>query len=158
MKYKKVVICILNPLLLTMMEWWYIKNKDQRFCNLWDGPVGTVKIDVDREPICVPRNATFTVPGNTSKINSGWSYIVEQTEHHNLPNGLVVKSCCITPRARRVTVILINTTDQIIWVRQPLMVTDLFEADVEPEQYYTWMDREGDEIIISFQLVSPYGR
>ena len=112
------------------MERWYIKH--QNFDNLLDGPVGTVQIGMDKEPICIPGNAMLTVPGNTSKIEKGQSYIVEQVAHHNLPHGLVVNSCCIKPKARRVPVILINTTDQNIWVRQPLLAAELFEVEVEP--------------------------
>ena len=62
----------------------------------------------------------LTVPGNTSRNDKGLSYIVEQAVYHNLPHGLVVNSCCVIPKARRVQVILINTTGQNIWVRQPL--------------------------------------
>ena len=67
--------------------------KKQNFDNLLDGPVGTVKIGMDKEPICIPGNAMLTVPGYMSKIYKGWSYIVEQAVHHNLPHGLVVNSC-----------------------------------------------------------------
>ena len=56
------------------------------------------------------------------------------------------------PMARRVPVILIKTTDQNIWVRQPLLATDLFKVEVEPQQYHAEINREGDEMIISFQL------
>ena len=35
--------------------------------------MGTVKIGMDREPICGPGNAILTMPGNTSKVNSSQS-------------------------------------------------------------------------------------
>ena len=137
------------------MERWCIK-KHQNFDNLLDGPVGTVQIGIGKEPICIPGNAMLTVPGNTSKIEKGWSYIVEQAAHHNLPHALVVNSCCIKPKAKRVPVILINTTDQNIWVRQPLLATELFEVEVEPQQYCTEFNHKGDEIIISFMPAPPH--
>ena len=74
----------------------------------------------------------LTVPGNTSKVEKGQSYIVEQAAHHNLPHGLVMNSCCVTAKARKVPVILINDTDQNIWVRQTLLATELFEVEAEP--------------------------
>ena len=79
----------------------------------------------------------LTVPGNTSRNDKGLSYIVEQAVYHNLPHGLVVNSCCVIPKARRVQVILINTTGQRIWVRQTLLTAELFEVEVEPQQYCT---------------------
>ena len=77
----------------------YIKCQnsiDQR-----DRATGTVKIGGKKEPICIPSNTTLTVPGITSKLNAKWTYLFEQAEH-NLPNNLVVNSCYITPKARRV--------------------------------------------------------
>ena len=35
-----------------------VYKKDQQFCNLQDGPVGTVQIGVDSELIYVPGSAT----------------------------------------------------------------------------------------------------
>ena len=72
--------------------------------------------------------------------------------HHNLPHGLVVNSCCVTSKAGRVPLILIDITDQNIWVRQPLLATELFKVEVELQQYHTELSYEGDEITISFLL------
>ena len=101
---------------------------------LLDWPVGTVQTGMEKEPICIPRNAMLAVPGNTSHICKSQSYIVEQAVHHNLPQGLVVNSCCVIPKTRRVPMILIDTTDKNIWVRQPLLAAELFEVEVEPQQ------------------------
>ena len=54
--------------------------------------MGTLKIAVDKEPICASGNVTLTVLGKTSKINSSQSYCMEQVANNNLPNGLVVNS------------------------------------------------------------------
>ena len=64
-----------------------------------------MKTNIDMEPICVPGNATLPVPGNTTKISNGQSYKIEQAVHHNLPNGLVVNNCYITPKGRWVSVL-----------------------------------------------------
>ena len=124
----------------------YIK-KHQNFDNLLDGPVGTVQIGMDKEPICIPGNAMLTISGNTSKIEKGQSYIVDQAAHHNLPHGLVVNSHCVTPKARRVPVILINTTDQNTWARQPLLAAELFEVEVEPQQHCTELTVKGIKLL-----------
>ena len=112
--------------IVTNLDGQVVYNKHQNFNSLLDVPVGTVQICMDKEPICIPGNAMLTLPGNTSRIEKGQSYIVEQAVYHNLPNSLMVNSLCETPKARRVPVILINTTDQNIWVRQPLLDTELF--------------------------------
>ena len=52
--------------------------------------------------------------------------------------------------------ILINTSDQNIWVRQPLLATELFEVEVEPQQYCTEFNCEGDEITVSFLPAPPH--
>ena len=48
-----------------------VYKKKQNVDNLLDGPVGTVEIDISKEPICIPENAMLTVPGNTYKIEKG---------------------------------------------------------------------------------------
>ena len=53
--------------------------------------------------------------------------------------------------------ILINTTDQNIWVRHPFLATELFEVEVEPQQYCTEFNCEGGEIIVSFLPAPPHG-
>ena len=115
-----------------------------------------MQIGMDKETICIPGNAMLAMQGNTSKIEKGQTYIVEQAAHHNLPHGLVANSCCVLPKARWVPVILINTTAQNIWVRQPLMAAELFEVEVNPQQYCTKFNCEGDEITVSFLLAPPH--
>ena len=119
--------CIYTESITTNLDGEVVYRKHQTFNSLLDGPVGTVQIGMEREPICIPGNAMLTMPGNTSQIEKGQSYIVEQALHHNLPHGLVVNSCCVTPKARRVPVILINITDQNIWVRKPFLAKELFD-------------------------------
>ena len=48
--------------------------------------------------------------------------------------------------------ILVNTTDLNIWVRQPLLATELFEVEVELHPYCTEFNHEWDEITVSFLL------
>ena len=39
--------------------------------------------------------------------------------------------------------ILINITDQNIWVVQPFLATELFKVEVEPQQYHKEFNHEG---------------
>ena len=51
---------------------------------------------------------------------------------------------------------LIDTTDQNIWFRHPLLAAELFEVEVDPQWYHTEFNCEGDEIVISFLLAPPH--
>ena len=59
-------------------------------------------------------------------------------------------------KGQEVPEILINTTDQNIWVRQPLLAVDLFEVEVEPQQYHTEFNCAGDEITVSSLQPPPH--
>ena len=52
--------------------------------------------------------------------------------------------------------ILINITNQNIPVMQPFLATEPFEVEVEPQQYHTELNHEGDDITISFLLAPPH--
>ena len=51
--------------------------------------------------------------------------------------------------------ILINTTDQDIWLRQPLLAAELFEVEGKPQQYHTKINCKWDEFVISFLTAHP---
>ena len=150
-----MIVYTLNPLLPTLDGEVVYKKNTKLFNSLLDGPVDTVQIGMDKEPICVPGNAMLTVPGNTSRIEkgsiiySGASSAPQFTTWHQW-----WIAACVTPKVRRVPVILINTTDQNIWVRQPLLATELFEG--EPQQYHTEFNHKGGEIVISFLPAPPH--
>ena len=148
--------CVYTKSIATNLDGEVVYKKHQNSDNLLNGPVGTVQIGMNKELICIPGNAMLIIPANTSKIGKGQLYIVGQATHHNLPHDLVVYSCCVTPKARKVPVILINTTDQNIWVKQPLLAAELFEVEVEPQQCHTEFNHEGDEITVSFLLAPPH--
>ena len=61
------------------------KGKHQKFNTDEDEPVGTVMIGIDHQHICVPGNATITVPGKSSKINNKghicWSLLLMPIYH-----------------------------------------------------------------------------
>ena len=112
-------------------------KKQQNFNTDKDEPVSTVMIGTDHQPICVPGNATITVPGNISKVNNKGSYMLETAAHTNLPSGIVVNCSYDTPKSGRMSVILVNTTNGNILIRQPLLAADIYEVELHPWQYHT---------------------
>ena len=85
-------------------DWWNFRGKD--------GAIGQVMIGSKQNPVCVPSNSSITVLGQTSKIPSRVTCLVEQAHHHNLPLGIVINRCVATTKARSVPIILINTINQ----------------------------------------------
>ena len=107
-------------------------------------------------PVCIPGNSALTMPGQTNKIPSKLTCLVEQAQHHNLPPGIVINRCLATTKARSVPVILVNTNRQNVWIQQPLLATELFSTNqVEEIEHRSNMEREGDNIQISFSPVAP---
>ena len=91
-----------------------------------------------------------------SKISPRITCLVEQAQHHNLPPGIVINSCVATTKARSVPVILVNTNRQNVWIWQPLLAAELFSTDqVEGIEHRANMERQGDNIQISFSPVAP---
>ena len=81
---------------------------------------------------------------------------MEQAQHHNLPPGIVINRCVATTKARSVPVILVNINRQNVWIQQPLLAAELFSADqVEGIEHRANMERQGDNIQISFSPVAP---
>ena len=99
-------------------------------------------------------NSALTVPGQTNKIKL--TCLVEQAQHHNLPPGIVINRCVTITKARSVPVILVNTNRQNVWIQQPLLAAELFGTNqVKEIEHRADMEREGDNIQISFLPVAP---
>ena len=88
-----------------------IKKDQQNFDDV-TRYIGHVTIGPRKNPICIPRNSVITVLGHTTKIHPKAVCLVEQAEHHNLPQGIVVSKCVVKVKSRSMPVILINTTKQ----------------------------------------------
>ena len=132
------------------------KKKDRLHFKRRNGAIGQVTVGSRENPVCVPGNSALTMPGQTSKIPSKLTCLVEQAQHHNLPPGIVINRCLATTKARSVTVILVNTSRQNVWIQQPLLATELFGTDqVKEIEHRANMEREGDNIQISFSPVAP---
>ena len=130
-------------------------KKDQLNFRKKDGAIGQVTIGSKQNPVCVPGNLAITVPGQTNKISTNTICLVEQAQHHKLPLGIVINRCVATTKARSVSVILVNTTKQNVWIGQPLLAAELFDADqIEEREHRASMERQGNNIHISFSPVA----
>ena len=54
---------------------------------------------------------------------------MEQVEHHNLLLAIVDNWCMAIPKARTISIIIINTNKYNVWVRHPLLAAKLYDAE-----------------------------
>ena len=80
---------------------------------------------------------------------------MEQAEHHNLPQGVVVNRCVATVKSRSVPVILISTTKHNVWLWQPLLAAELYTAEYHPVEHRADIEVKGDVANVSFLPVVP---
>ena len=114
-----------------------------------------MKIGFDHQPICIPGNATITVPGRTSKVITKKSYMPELAAYSNVLSGVMVYCNYVTQKAGQVGVIVINTTNRNICICQPLLATYVYEVELHPWQNCTTLHRKENFIKIIFQLLVP---
>ena len=114
---------------------------------------GQVTIGTKQQPICIPGNSTITKLGCTNKLPPQFTCLVEQAEHHNLPLGIVIRWYVAMPKARSIPVIIINTKRYIVWIRQPLISAEVFDAECDEIEYTANMNWEGNNISVGFQPV-----
>ena len=132
-----------------------IKKKDQQNFDDVSRHIGQVMIGSNKNPICIPRNSSITVLGHTTKVHPKAVCLVEQAEHHNLPQGIVVNRCVATVKSRSVPVILINTNKQNVWLRQPLLAAELYTVEYHPVEHQADIEVQGDVANVSFLPVVP---
>ena len=120
------------------------EKKDQQNFDDVTTHIGQVTIGSQKNPICIPENSVITVLGYTTKVHPKAVCLVEQAEHHNLPQGIVVNRCVATVKSRSVPVILINTTKQNVWLWQPLLAAELYTAEYYPVEHQADIKVEGD--------------
>ena len=58
------------------------------------------------------------------------------------------------PKARRVAVIPVNTTDSNTCIRQLLPMAEMYEVELESWHYHTTMDQDCEDVKITFQPIS----
>ena len=61
----------------------------------------------------------------------------------------------VTPKAKSIPVLLINTNRYNVWIRQPLLAAKLFDAQCDEIKYRVNISRDDNNILIGFQPVSP---
>ena len=132
-----------------------VKKKDQQNFDDVTRHIGQVTIGSKKNPICIPGNSVITVLGHTTKVHPKAVCLVEQAEHHNLPQGIVVNRCVATVKSRSVPVILINTTKQNVWLWQPLLAAELYTVEYHPVEHRVDIEVEGDVANVSFLPVVP---
>ena len=84
--------------------------------------------------------------------------MVESTDDSNLPLGVSINNTLVVPsRSGLVSVIVMNTNDHNVWIRQPLYAGDLWE--VEPKEWLyepvLTRDKNTNDIQINFVQVPP---
>ena len=109
----------------------FIKSKKKSPLND-EGLLGKVKVGQNYQPICIPGNSSLTVNGIGTKLPYKATCLVQQAENSNLPPGIVVNSCYVKPTKNNVPVILINTNSYNVWIRQPLLVAELYDVELCP--------------------------
>ena len=95
------------------------------------------------------------MPGHATKIHPKAVCLVEQAEHHNLPEEIVVNRCVATVKSRSMSVILINTNKENVWLQQPLLAAELYTVEYHPVEHWADIEVEGDVANVSFLPVVP---
>ena len=67
----------------------------------------------------------------------------------------MVNRCVATVKSRSVPVILINTTKQNVWLQQPLLAAELYNAEYHPVEHQADIEVQGDVANVSFLPVVP---
>ena len=118
-----------------------------------DGLIGQVTMGNRQQPICIPGNSTITILGCANKLPPRIICLVEQVEHHNLLLGIVVNWCMAITKARAIPIIIIHTNKYNVWVRQPLLAAELYDAECDQIEYMATMNQEEENIKIEFHPV-----
>ena len=117
---------------------------------------GQVMVGNSHQPVCIPANSSKVLVGKADKLAVKQNCLMEIAECSNLPSGVVLNRNYVCPdKSRQVPVILVNTNQYNVWIRQPLLAAELFDASIVPWDHEVLMSRDdgSDEIKIGFQPV-----
>ena len=131
------------------------KKKDQQNFDNVTRHIGQVMVGSRNNPICIPGNSVISIPRHTTKVHPKAVCLVEQAEHHNLPQGIVVNRGVATVKSRSMLVILINTTKQNVWLWQPLLTAELYTAEYHTVEHRADIEVKGDVAHVSFLPMVP---
>ena len=112
--------------------------------------LGQVWVGEYYQAICIPANSAKILTGK-NKQNSKEIFLFGGTkDSNNLPLGVVLNRTIVTlKKSKQVPIILMNTNSYNIWIRQPLLATNVVEAEHCPWDHTTNMTQDGEEIKIS---------
>ena len=111
-----------------------------------------------RQPICIPAGMSKVVVGRTQDKLPRGSYMVESMDDDNLPSGVSVNHTYVSPsKAKQVSVILLNTNLNNVWIRQPLYAATIWDVELKEWDYEPILikDEESDTVEIKLQQVPP---
>ena len=91
-------------------------------------PVCRVFVGDQHKPVYIPAGSSLTVVGKTDKPCKG-DLLLEGTKKSNLPNGLVLNMTLVSPKRRKVSVILMNPTERNIRIPSRVCAGELFRVD-----------------------------
>ena len=117
---------------------------------------GQVMVGNRHQPICIPGNSSKVLVGRADKLAINQNCLMEIAECSNLPSGVILNRDYVRPgRSKQVPVILVNTNRYNVWIRQPLLAAELYEASTIPWDYEVIMSHEdgSDEVKFGFQPV-----
>ena len=76
--------------------------------------------------------------------------MVESRETNNLPMGIMVNRTMVTPKSKKVSIIMVNTNSYNIWIWQPLLATNVVEVESCPWDYQTVLSCDDKDVSVSF--------
>ena len=84
--------------------------------------------------------------------------LIEQDAHSNLPFGLIVNRCLAHAKAKLLPIILVNTSSENVWIRQPLLAAELLKVECHSWDSDTSFNRLGSHSSPGHQLIlmHPY--
>ena len=133
------------------------KHHDKKL-NTLGGYAYQVMVGDCRQPICILAGTSKEVVGRTQDKLPKGSYMVEATDDDNLPCGVSVNHTYVNPtKAKRVSIILLNTNSYNVWIRQPLYAATFWDVKLKDWNYEPIITKseEADTFKVKLQPVPP---
>ena len=111
-----------------------------------------------RQPICIPAGTSKVMIGRTQDKLPKGSYMVEATDDDNLPCWVSVNHTYVNPtKAKQVSVILLNTNSNNVWIQQPLYAATIWDIELKDWDYEPIITKseEADMFEVKLQPVPP---
>ena len=138
-----------------MLALWGLAPKLKRDLNSEaDITLGQVWVSDSHQPICIPVYSAKVVSSKTNNITKHHMCMVKARESNKLPIGVVVNRTIVTPnKSKCIPVLVMNTNSYNVWICQPLLTTDVVEAEHCPWDYQSFFSYRGYEVKVSFHPV-----